>query len=178
CRIKKERRNDECRCPLAWQACDRSQHPQKRCHNSHMQASEGEKVNRAGLLKRLLNVLRCFVPDAKHDSTDETFCLGSIVQAAAQRVLHPCARSLCSAQHRIAAAVADQCAVFRITSEEHSPDIMPCQVSMHIELTGVSWRRVWLGDSKKFQFIAKLRRAFPTDLPDCARRFAFAFEFN
>ena len=143
-----------------------------------MQAGDGEKVNRAGLLKRLLNVLRCFVPDAKHDSTDETFYLGRIVQAAAQRVLHPCARSLCSAQHRIAAAVADQRAVLRITSEEHSTDIMPRKISTHIELAGVSRRRDWLRGSKKFQFIAKLRRAFPTDLPDCERGFGFAFEFN
>ena len=48
-----------------------------------MQAGDCEKVNRAGLLKRLFNVLRCFVTDAKHDPTDETFYLGRIVQAAA-----------------------------------------------------------------------------------------------
>jgi hypothetical protein len=143
-----------------------------------MQASDSEKVNRARLLKRLLNVLRCFVPDAKHDSTDETFYLGRIVQAAAQRVLHPCARRLCSAQDGIAAAVADQRAVLRVTSEEHSTDIMPRQVSAHIEFAGVARRADRLGGSKKFQFIAKLRSAFPTDLPDCARGFAFAFEFN
>ena len=135
-------------------------------------------MNRAGLLKRFLNVLRCFVPDAKHDSTDKTFYVGRIVQAAAQRVLHPCARCLCSAQDRIAAAVADQRAVLWITDEEHSTDIMPRKVSAHIELAGVSWRRDWLGGSKKFQFIAKLRRAFPTNLPDCARGFGFTFEFN
>src|SRR4030095_13636776 len=123
--IEKERRNDDYRCALAWQARDCSQHPQKRRHNSHMQASDCEKVNRAGLLKRFFNVLRCFVPDAKHDSTDETFYLARIVQAAAQRILHPCARRLCSAQDRIAATVADQSAVLPITSGEHSTDIMP-----------------------------------------------------
>src|SRR5580765_4091306 len=141
-----------------------------------MQAGYSEKMDRAGLLKRLLDVLRCFVPNAKNDSTDEIFYLRRIVQAAAQRVLHPCTRRLCSAQDRIAAAVADQDAVFRITSEEHSTDIMPCQVGTHIEFAGVSWRRDWLDRSKKFQFVAKLRRALPTNLPDCARRFVFAFE--
>jgi hypothetical protein len=146
--------------------------------NSHMQASDGEKVNRTGLLKRLFNVLWRFVPDAEHDFTDETFYLGRIVQAAAQRVLHPRARCLCSAQDWIAVAVADQRAVLRIPSEEHSTDITPRKVSAHIELAGISWRRDWLGGSKKFQFIAKLRRAFSTYLPDCACGFVFAFEFN
>src|SRR5260370_33923501 len=103
-----------------------------------MQSSDGENVNRAGLLKRLLDVLRCFVPDAKHDSTYETLCFGRIVQAAAQRVLHPCARRLCSAQDRIAAAVADQRAVLRIPDEQHSANIMPRKVSAHIEFAGVS----------------------------------------
>src|SRR6266403_99763 len=121
---------------------------------------------------------RCIVPDAKHDSTDETFCFGRIFQAAAQRVLHPCARRLCSEQHRIAAAVADQRAVLRIPNEQHSADIMPRQISAHIEFAGVSWWRDWLRSSKKFQIIAKLRRAFPTDLPDCVCGFVFAFEFN
>src|SRR5215475_16193717 len=106
-RIEKERRDDECGCALAWQAHDRSKHPQKRGHNSYMQAGDGEKVNRAGLLKGLLDVLRSFVPDPKHDSTDETFYLGRIVQAAAQRVLHPYARRLRSAQHRIAACMTE-----------------------------------------------------------------------
>src|SRR5258708_39853929 len=118
-----------------------------------MQASDREKMNRAGLLKRLLNVLRCFVPDSKHDSTDETFYFGRVVQAAAQRVLHPCARRLCSAQHRITAPVADQRAVLRITSEEHSTDIMPRKVSTHIEFAGVSRRFDELPRSKKFPFI-------------------------
>jgi hypothetical protein len=55
---------------------------------------------------------------------------------------------------------------------------MPRQVSAHIEFAGVAWRPDRLGGSKKFQFIAKLWSAFPTDLPDCARGFVFAFEFN
>src|SRR6266480_4642584 len=124
-----------------------------------MQSSDGEKVNRASLLKRLLNVLRCVVPDAKHDSTDKTFYLGRILQAAAQRVLHPCARRLCSAQDRIAVAVADQRAVLRIPNEQHSADIMPCQISAHIELAGIARRRDRLRSSKKLQLIAKFRRA-------------------
>src|SRR6266513_3274651 len=127
-----------------------------------MQASDGEKVNRAGLLKRLFNVLGCFVPDAKHDSTNETFYLGRILQAAAQRVLHPCARRLCSAQDGIAAAVANQRAVLRVPNEQHSADIMPRQISAHVELAGIAWRRDRLGSSKKLQIIAKFRRAFPT----------------
>src|ERR1051325_11112765 len=143
-----------------------------------MQSSDREKVNRAGLLKRLLNIFRCFVPNAQDDSTDEAFYLGRIVQAAAQRVLHPGARRLCRTQHRIAYAVADQRAVFRITSEEHSTDIVACEISVHVEFAGVSWPRNWFGGSKKFQFIAKLRRAFPTHLPNGIRRFGFAFEFN
>src|SRR5262249_52009779 len=143
-----------------------------------MQASDGEKVNRAGLLKRLLNVLRCFVPDAKHDSTDETFYFGRIVQAAAQRVLHPCARRLCSAQDRIAAAVANQRTVLWVTSEEHSTDIMPRQVSAHVELAWVARRPDRFGGTQKIQFIAKLRRAFPTNLPDSVRGFIFAFKFD
>src|SRR5438046_6658238 len=114
-----------------------------------MQASDGEKVNRAGLLKRLFNVLGCFVPNAKHDSTDETFYLGRIVQAAAQRVLHPCARRLCSAQDRIAAAVANQRAVLRVPNEQHSTDIMPRQISAHVELAGIARRRDRLRSSKK-----------------------------
>jgi hypothetical protein len=85
---------------------------------------------------------------------------------------------LCGAQDRIAAAMADQRAVLRITSEEHSTDVMPCQVGTHIEFAGVSWRRDWLGSSKKFQFIAELQHALPTDLPDCARGFGFTFELN
>src|SRR5437763_15141827 len=99
-----------------------------------MQPGDGEKMNRAGLLKRFFNVLRCFVPDAKHDSTDETLYFGCIVQAAAQRILHPHARRLCSPHDRIAAAVADQCAVLWVTSEEHSEDIMPRKVRAHVEL--------------------------------------------
>src|ERR1700747_2058993 len=108
-------------------------------------------MNRAGLLKWLFNVLRSFVSDPKHDSTNETLYLGRIVQAAAQRVLYPCARCLCSAQHRIAATVADQGAVLRITSEQHSTDIMPCEVGAHVEFAGVPWRCDRLGGSKKFQ---------------------------
>src|SRR5258708_38287273 len=110
-----------------------------------MQSSDGEKVNRAGLLKRLLNVLRCVVPDAKHDSTDETLCLGRILQAAAQRVLHPYARRLGGAQDRIAAAVANERAVLRVPNEQYSADIMPRQRSAHIELAGIAWRRDRLG---------------------------------
>src|SRR4029453_9784464 len=142
------------------------------------ESRRGEKVECAGLLKWFLNVFRRFMPDAKHDSADETLYLGRIVQAAAQRILHPCARCLCSAQHRITAAVADQRAVLRITSEEHSTDIMPREISAHIEFAGIPRRRDRFGGTKKFQIIAKLRRAFPTDLPDRARRFGFAFEFN
>ena len=143
-----------------------------------MQAGDGEKVNRASLLKRLFNVLGCFVPDAKHDATYETFCFGRIVQAAAQRVLHPCARRLCSAQDRIAAAVADQRGVLRIPNEQHSADIMPRQISAHIEFAGVSWCRDWLGGSKKFQFIAKFGHALPTNLPNSARGMFPTFELN
>src|SRR5262249_27304855 len=161
--VEKERRNNEGRCALSWQACNRSQHPQERGHDSHMQSSDGEEVNRAGLLKRFLDVLRCFVPNAEHDSTDETFYFGRIVQAATQRVLHPCARRLRSAQDRIAAAVVDQRAVFRIAGEEHPTDIVSSEISAHIEFAGVSWPRDWLCNSKEFQFIAKFRRAFPTD---------------
>ena len=72
-----------------------------------MQSSDREQVNRAGLLKRLLNVFRCFVPNAQYDSTDETFYLGRIAQATAQRVLDPYARRLCRTQDWIASAVAN-----------------------------------------------------------------------
>ena len=115
-----------------------------------MQSCDSKEMERAGLLKRLLNVLRCVVPDPKHDSTDETFYLGRILQAAAQRVLHPCARRLCSAQDRIAAAVVNQRAVLRIPNEQHSADIMPRKVSSHVELAGIAWRRDRLGGTKKF----------------------------
>jgi hypothetical protein len=82
---------------------------------------------------------------------------------------------LCSAQDRIAAAVANQRAVLRIPNEQHSADIMPRQISAHIELAGITRRCDRLRSSKKLQFIAKLRRAFPADLPDCVRGFVFAF---
>src|SRR5881628_1193471 len=55
---------------------------------------------------------------------------------------------------------------------------MPRKISAHVELAGIAWRRDWLGRSKEFEFIAKVRRAFPTNLPDCTRRFSFTFEFN
>ena len=115
-----------------------------------MQSSDCEKMDRAGLLKRLLNVFRCFVPNAQYDSTDETFYLGRVAQATALRVWDPYARRLCRTQDWIASAVANQRAVFRITSEEHSTDIMACEVSVHVEFAGVSWRRDWLGGSKEF----------------------------
>src|SRR5215831_12694248 len=103
-----------------------------------MQSSDREKMDRAGLLKRLLNVFRCFVPNAQYDSPDEIFYLGRIVQATAQRVFDPYARRWCRTQDWIASAVADQRGVFPITSEEHSTDIMACEVSMHVEFAGVS----------------------------------------
>src|SRR5262245_23665194 len=143
-----------------------------------MQPGDCEKVHRACLLKSFLNVLRRFVAYAQHDSTNETFYFGCIVQTAAQCVLHPCARRLCGAQDRIAATVADERPVLRITGEEHSADIVPREVGAHIEFAGVPWRRDWLSGSKKFQFIAKLWRAFPSDLPGCACGFGFILEFN
>src|SRR5215471_6228603 len=135
-----------------------------------MQSSDSEKVNRAGLLKRLLNVFRCFVPNAEDDPTDEIFYLGRLVEASAQRILHPCPRRLCRSQDRIAAAVADHCAALRITSEKHSTNITPRQISAHVELAGVARRPNKFCGTKKFQFIPKLRRAFPTNLPDRVRR--------
>src|SRR5262249_57976938 len=138
-----------------------------------MQPSDREMVNRAGLLKRFLNVLCCFAPDAKHDSADETFYLGCIVQAATQRVLHPGARCLCSAQHRIAAAVPDQRAALRITSEERSTDIVPRKVSAHIEFAGVAWRADRLGGFQKVSVIAQLPRALSTGPPHLPRGFSF-----
>src|SRR5215216_7463985 len=117
-----------------------------------MQPSDGEKVDRAGLLKRLLNVLWGFVPNAQHDSANKTFYLGRIIQATAQGVLHPFSRRLCSTQNRIAAAVPDQRSVFRITGEKHSTNIMPRKIRAHVELAGVSWRCDRLGGSKQLQF--------------------------
>src|SRR5207253_9617071 len=42
----------------------------------------------------------------------------------------------------------------------------PREISTHIEFAGISRWRYRLGSSKKLQFIAEFRRAFPTDLPD------------
>src|SRR5262249_59845108 len=75
-------------------------------------------------------------------------------------------------------AGSNQRAILRIANEEHSTDIASREIRAHIEFAGISRRRYRLGSFQQLQFIAKFRRAFPTDLPDCMRRLLSAFELH
>jgi hypothetical protein len=52
------------------------------------------------------------------------------------------------------------------------------QICAHIKFAGVSRRWDDFRDSKKLQFIAKFRSAFPADLPDGVGGLFLIFEFN
>src|SRR6266487_1041889 len=116
--------------------------------------------------------------EAKHDSAKKILHLRRVLQTAAKCVLHPSPRLLRCAHDRVATAVSNQRAVFRIANEKHSTNIAAREIRTHIEFAGISRRRDWLGSSKKLQFITKFRRAFPTDLPDGIRGLFPAFQFN
>src|SRR6267378_8139933 len=94
CGVEEEQRYDERSRPFARESCDHCQHPQQGGNNSHVQASDSEKVKSAGLLKWFLDVFRCLVPEAKHDSAEKILHLRCVLQSSANCVLHPCARLL------------------------------------------------------------------------------------
>ncbi len=72
----------------------------------------------------------------------------------------------------------DQRAILRITNEEHSTNVVSGEISAHIESAGVSGRRDGFCVSKKFQFIAELRRAFQRTCQTARVDSVSALEFN
>src|SRR6266705_6660892 len=72
--IKKQKRNDERRRQFPGKPRHHRKDPQKARHNSNMKTSNGEQVERARLLKRLLNVLRRLMAQTENN--------------AAQKILH------------------------------------------------------------------------------------------
>jgi len=72
--IKKQERNDERGRPFSGKPSHHREDPQKARHNSNMQTGNGEQVERARLLKRLLDVLRRLMAQTENN--------------AAQKILH------------------------------------------------------------------------------------------
>ena len=143
-----------------------------------MQTSDSEKMKRAGLLERFLDVFRCLVPESKHDSTEKILHLRRVLQPSAKRVLHPGARFLCRMQDRVSTAVANQRAVFWITNKQHATNVPPRKIRAHIEFARISRRRDDFRSSEKPQCIAKFRGSAPADPPHRVCQLFPAFEFN
>src|SRR5207245_5627112 len=113
---------------------------------------------------------------AYDDPTVYPLYLWRVLQLAAHPILHPTPRFLCRAHDKITPAVANQHPVLRVPDEKRSAHIVPRKISTHIKFAWISRRGNWLGSSKKFQFIAKFGRPFPTHPPDCLGQLVYACE--
>jgi hypothetical protein len=89
-----------------------------------MQTSYSKKMERAGLLKRLLDIFRSLTPQAERDPADEILDVGRIAQAATEHILKPSARLLRDAQDLIATAMPNQRAIFWIADKQTPMNIM------------------------------------------------------
>src|ERR1043166_5285321 len=135
-------------------------------------------MERAGLLKWFLDIFRSLMPETKHNSADEILYVRRILQPATKCNLHPRARFLRRAQNRIAAAMSNEHAFLGIANKQTSAHVAAREIGAHIEFAGIPGRCDRFRDSKKSEFVAKLRFATPADKPRCARRLVFTFEFN
>src|SRR5438128_12006623 len=106
------------------------------------------------------------MPEAKHDSAEKILHLRRVLQTSAKCVLHPSPRLLRCAHDRVATAVSNQRAIFRITNKEHSTKDAAHEVRTHIEFSGNSPRRYRPDGSKKLKFVTEFRHSFPMGLPN------------
>ena len=135
-------------------------------------------MQRPGLLKGLLDVVRRFVPEAERHAVDQRPHLGRIFQAAGEVGAHPVARPGGCAHDRVAAADAQDRPILRITNEDALEDILPREVGAQVEDARVARRRDGLGDPGKPNLIAQPRTRFPAR-PDCRpARLGAAIDFD
>src|SRR2546425_1149911 len=126
-----------------------------------MQAGHGKKMKGAGLLKWFLDVFGSLVAQTECNSADEILHVRRIVQTTTKHILHPGTRFLRGAQNRIANAVSNEDAIFRVANKQTSTHVATREIRPHIEFAGVARRHDWLGNSKKVQLITECRFATP-----------------
>src|SRR4030095_1839982 len=97
-----------------------------------MQSRDREQMKRPGLLKRLLNVFRRLMTEAKNDPAQKILHLRRIIESATNNALHPGARFLRRAQNRIPGIFSQERAVFGVANKQTSPHILAREVRAHV----------------------------------------------
>src|SRR5437016_2019876 len=121
-----------------------------------MQTRHRKKMKRPSLLKRFFDVFRCLMPQTERNAAEKILDLWRIIQSPTNHAPHPSPRFLRGSKDWISGAAFQQAAHFRISHKQTSPHILAREIRTHVELAGIPRWRDWLGNSKKFQFIAEL----------------------
>ena len=136
------------------------------------------KMQGAGLLKWILDVVRRFVAQTERHAVDQGRHIRRILQAARDRRPHPSPRASRRAHDRIASADVQDRPVFRITDEDAIEDILSREICAEVEDSGIARRRNGLGDSGESDLVAQLRITFPTCAEGRGAGFAMAIELD
>src|ERR1700737_1475777 len=126
--IKKQKRNDYYCRPFSGKPGHHREDPQKTRHDSDVQTSNGEKMNRSSLLKRFFDVFRRLMAQPENNAAQEILHLRRIVESATNRALHPGPRLLRCSENRISSAAFQQDAVFGIADKQTSPHILTREI--------------------------------------------------
>ena len=113
--------------------------PEQLRDNGHVQSRNGKKMQRPGLLKLFLDFIRRVVAHSEHHPADQSMDSGRIFQPARQRRLHPMARdSLRGAQDWVAAGMAQDASILRISHDEHMVNVLPREIRAHVEFARIA----------------------------------------
>ena len=153
-RVEKEAGNDERRRGGARQPDERGHDPEQLRDDADMQSGDGEKMERAGLLERLLDVVRRFVPQAERHPVDERDHFRRILQFPAQGGAHPFPRPCRAPCQRIATAALKNCSVLWIAGKDTGAHIAPREISPHVKDPWIPCWRNRLGHPVQADLVA------------------------
>src|ERR1051326_8681326 len=95
-------------------------------------------MERAGLLKRLLDVFRSLMAQTEDHAVDRAGDIWRVLEAATNCGLHPSARFLRGSEDSIAAAMIQDDAVLGVTDDQRAMDVLARKVRAHVELPRVA----------------------------------------
>ena len=169
--VEKQRRNNQPDGPASRQSRRASDHPEQLRDNRHVQTGDREEMQRARLLKLLLDFIWRVIANAEHHSADEPAQIRRIFQSARQRRLHPGSRNLGRAHDATAVAAAQNSPIFRIAHDERVTNVLPREVGAHVEFAGIAWTFDGLRDAEQLQLVTVTNIAAPTREQRRRRRF-------
>src|SRR6478672_7319321 len=177
-RVKEQRRDDERSCPLSRQTRHSRKNPEQSRHDSDMQTGDREQMQRAGLLEWLFDVVRRLMAESQDHAVDRAGDIRRIFEAAANRGLHPRARSLGRAQNSIAATTIHESAVFWITDNQRALNVLAREVGAHVEFAWIARSIDWLRGAEESDLIAEFNGVPPADKQFRAHGVRFTIDFD